>query len=298
MATASLHHSFDVALASTYSIEEAILIHHFQHWIAINKRMGKNQIEGRTWTYQTQKYIAAHFPYFKNRLKILRLIDGLVKKKVLLEGSFNKKGFDRTKWYAFVDEDLYLAKVKYDPSLKEQDDENEQSSVQNRTMDGSEVNNGMFRTEPPIPDTKDIYLREEREAPPLKMEFGKVKLLKEEHQKLIEEFGDSLIETMIARLNEYAEIKPKMFKEYANHAMVIRKWIRMDNEAGKGSSGNDNKKLAQRIANKYVNKQCITLGADYLEFVLGPMNCVHIKFTDPAFKEITMNTLRKMGLSI
>ena len=41
----SEHHSFDVYLAAEYGIQEAIMIHHFQHWIGVNmrKKNGKKQ---------------------------------------------------------------------------------------------------------------------------------------------------------------------------------------------------------------------------------------------------------------
>ena len=55
------HHSFDVYLAEQYGIHEAILIHHFQHWIMVNKNLKRNFRDERTWTYQTLQDIAAHF---------------------------------------------------------------------------------------------------------------------------------------------------------------------------------------------------------------------------------------------
>jgi predicted transcriptional regulator len=63
-----------------------------------------------------------------------------------------------------------------------------------------------------------------------KLAFGKVSLTPEELLKLHSAYGKPAIDTMIERLNEYAEIKPKRFKEYGSHAMVIRKWIRMETE--------------------------------------------------------------------
>lgn len=63
-----------------------------------------------------------------------------------------------------------------------------------------------------------------------KLEFGKVRLSQQERLKLIEDFGLDKTCHMIERLCEYAEIKPKKFKEYGSHAMVIRKWIRLESE--------------------------------------------------------------------
>lgn len=135
----SQHHSFDIAVASEYSIEEAILIHHFQHWIRINRTLKRNQHEGRTWMYQTQEEIAANFPYFRNRQTVMRIIQKLVDKGVLMEENFNKAKYDRTKWYAFVNEGKFLPFI---------------DNVHFRTMESSESNNGKFESERPIPDTK------------------------------------------------------------------------------------------------------------------------------------------------
>lgn len=135
----SQHHSFDIALAAEYSIEEAILIHHFQHWIRVNRTLKRNQYEGRTWMFQTQEEVAAHFPYFKNRFVVFRIIQKLVDKAVLMEGNFNKSTYDRTKWYAFVDEEKFVPFI---------------DNVHFRTMDREKPHNGLSESERPIPDTK------------------------------------------------------------------------------------------------------------------------------------------------
>lgn len=119
----SLHHSFDIDLAVKYGRDEAIIIHHFQHWIRINKKLKKNFIQGRTWTYQTIEEIAAHFPYFsldEVRGIVQKLCTGISRRSkkgdpdyepVLMKGNFNKTPFDKTSWYAFVDEGQFSNNV-------------------------------------------------------------------------------------------------------------------------------------------------------------------------------------------
>ena len=111
----SIHHSFSIEYAEEYGIEEAILIHHFQHWITVNRNLKRRLVEGRTWTYQTQKEISAHFTYL-NEKQIFRAIKSLVDKGVLIKGNFNKNSFDRTLWYAFNNEEMFtkLQKRKMD----------------------------------------------------------------------------------------------------------------------------------------------------------------------------------------
>ena len=102
----SSHHSFDINIAAEYGIEEAIIIHHFQHWIGINARANRNFHEGRFWTYQTYAQIAENFPYLNER-KIKYAIRCLVEKKVLITGNFNKSKFDKTVWYAFENQKMF-----------------------------------------------------------------------------------------------------------------------------------------------------------------------------------------------
>lgn len=101
------HHSFDIGLAAKYGIEGAILIHHFQHWIGVNQRLGKNFKEGRTWTYQTKEEILAHFPYFTYNV-VRRELEKLIKKGVLIKNNFNKRSYDKTLWYAFANEKVFM----------------------------------------------------------------------------------------------------------------------------------------------------------------------------------------------
>lgn len=97
----------DVVLAAAYGLHEAFLIHHFQYWIRYNRNMGQNRIEGRTWTYQTMVQIASHFP-FLNYEQVKYALDRLEKLGVIKKANYNKSPIDRTTWYAFEDEELYV----------------------------------------------------------------------------------------------------------------------------------------------------------------------------------------------
>lgn len=101
-----MNHSFDINLATEYGVQSAIIIHHFQHWVMVNKRLNRNFIDGRTWSYQTLKEIAANFPYLSVK-QIERIITKLVDLKVLIKGNYNKSAYDRTIWYAFADEEKF-----------------------------------------------------------------------------------------------------------------------------------------------------------------------------------------------
>lgn len=116
---ASIHHSYDIDLAVEYGPDCAAVIHHFQYWISLNKRRKKNQRDGRTWTFQTLQEIADHFPYWTLE-EVRTICDKLTLGKnrrskfdqgfspVLMKGNFNRTRFDKTVWYAFIDEDRFI----------------------------------------------------------------------------------------------------------------------------------------------------------------------------------------------
>lgn len=128
------NHSFDVHVATEYrSVDLAILVWNFQYWISLNKRLKRNQHEGRTWTYQTVRELRAIFPYWSIQ-QIDRLIKKAVDHKILIKGNFNKSKFDRTMWYAFQNEEKFMIS-------------------RNSEMEIPEPGNPNTDTEEPIPDT-------------------------------------------------------------------------------------------------------------------------------------------------
>jgi len=108
-------HSFGVHLAIKYGMEKAALIHHFQHWINLNKRKKSSTHfrNGHWWMYQKRSEMNAALPYLSED-SIRHHCEGLVEEGVLKTGNFNKLKIDKTLWYAFVDEEAFL-----DPEIEE-----------------------------------------------------------------------------------------------------------------------------------------------------------------------------------
>ena len=102
-----MEHHFNTDYALKYGIEESIVINNLQFWIIKSKANKKHLIENRTWTYNTYKAFSEIFPYW-NEHKMKRILDSLVIQKVILRENYNKSGYDRTCWYAFVDEKCFL----------------------------------------------------------------------------------------------------------------------------------------------------------------------------------------------
>jgi len=124
----SEHHSFNVSYAAKYGVESAIIIQHFIHWIGVNKRLKRNNFDGRTWSYQTLEEMEAQFPYW-SKSQIYDIIEKLCTGKsrksksdelcfdpVLVKGNYNKTLYDRTIWYAFSIEEnfTFLGNPKID----------------------------------------------------------------------------------------------------------------------------------------------------------------------------------------
>lgn len=100
-------HCFDTKVATEFGLPEAILINHFQFWIAFNRAQRQNNRKGRTWTYHSVKALQELFPYMGVK-QIRGALKRLEDQGVLLVDNFNQTPYDRTLWYAFADEDRWL----------------------------------------------------------------------------------------------------------------------------------------------------------------------------------------------
>ena len=163
-----------------------------------------------------------------------------------------------------------------------------------------------------IIDKKELIDKKEREGaqppaspPPLPpFIYKRVKMDQKKAEQLLKDLGSAKMNEMMDRLDEYADINPKRFNQYACHAAVIRKWLREDGNKPNGksssSAANLNKELANKIEKKYpvlIQKNYIVVGSDYIEFNIG-MHCNRINFTDHGFQDTCLNFLRKMNLDI
>ena len=100
-------HLFDEDIAREYGVNAAIMIRHFQFWIVKNKANGTHLHDGRTWTYNTVEALAEIFDYWTPK-QVRRILEGLLRKEVLIKGNYNITSYDRTSWYAFTDEERFI----------------------------------------------------------------------------------------------------------------------------------------------------------------------------------------------
>ena len=100
----NIQHNFYVEDASKYGVDEAIFLFNIKYWCFHNKANDKHFHDGRTWTYNSKKAYAKLFPYWSEK-QIRRIINNLVKQGVILKGNYNKSPYDKTNWYALVEEE-------------------------------------------------------------------------------------------------------------------------------------------------------------------------------------------------
>lgn len=122
-------------IAVLYGLPEALFIHNIYWWTAKNEANGKHLYDGKTWTYNSMKAFAEMFPFW-SEAQIKRIIKKLSSAGAIHVGNFNKKGFDRTQWYAVSDEVERIYKG------------------QNRPFHCAESSIPLDGIVPPIPDSK------------------------------------------------------------------------------------------------------------------------------------------------
>lgn len=92
-------HSFAVELAKAHGWKAAVVL----KYLAFKLSRSKHTKQNRTWYYETLESLAKKFPYLK-KSTLNDILVRLVTNKVILTNRFNKRGYDRTRWYAFQDE--------------------------------------------------------------------------------------------------------------------------------------------------------------------------------------------------
>lgn len=88
--------------ASRFGLKESIILHKVIFYVLLNKKDGRNFHKGRNWTFNGRRGWAEVFPCFSH-MQIWRSFKNLEKSGALISDSFNKKGYDKTRWYSLSD---------------------------------------------------------------------------------------------------------------------------------------------------------------------------------------------------
>ena len=102
-----MEHSFDVAIAEAYGVNEAILLKHLHFWIQKNAANGRHFHDGAYWTYNSKKAFSELFPYLTER-QIGYALQRLIDAGVVATGNYNSDQRDRTLWYSITQKGYFV----------------------------------------------------------------------------------------------------------------------------------------------------------------------------------------------
>ena len=94
-----MEHSFDIEVAKEYGVNCAIILKNIYYWVEKNRANDKHFYDGSYWTYNSIKAFNELFPYLSEK-QIRSALEKLENEGLILTGNYNKKPYDRTKWYA------------------------------------------------------------------------------------------------------------------------------------------------------------------------------------------------------
>lgn len=104
-----MEHHFKIEDAVEHGIVEAILLYNIRFWVEKNKASNRHIYDGKVWTYNSVRAWAELFPYL-SEAQIRHALKKLSDSGVIETGNFNKKGYDRTKWYC-LKEQVHLSPI-------------------------------------------------------------------------------------------------------------------------------------------------------------------------------------------
>lgn len=170
---------FDTKEAELYGVDEAIMVHHVRYWITRNNLNKENEHDDRTWTYNSNEAFTGLFPFWKPH-QIRRILKSLVDKEILISGNYNKQKFDRTKWYAFKNEEKHLKLPQNGPDITEN------STGDSSQDDLREMSNGVEKNVNAIPYSKQQIVNTDSkpDIPPI-VHQGKAETEKEICKRII-----------------------------------------------------------------------------------------------------------------
>ena len=148
-----MNHGFNVDVAMICGVHGAIIFDHLWFWVQKNKADGRNQIEGRYWTFVTYRELQEKFPYMTIK-QVRNAVEKLIDCGLILTGCFNAKGYDRTTWYTVSDKGAAICNDEQShlPSGANGCAEKGNSMCPKGQMDVPSGANGCAQNGTPIPD--------------------------------------------------------------------------------------------------------------------------------------------------
>lgn len=100
------------SLAREFGLNEAIMLQQMHYWLI----KSSHEFEGVKWFYKTLEDWQTEFPFWST-MTIRRTLTNLEKQKVIRIGNFNKKKFDKTKWYTIEYQCVNRRCVQYEQTM-------------------------------------------------------------------------------------------------------------------------------------------------------------------------------------
>lgn len=116
-----MNHYFDVEVATKYNVNIAIFLNNLAHWTVVNIANRNNYYDFRYWTYNSRRAFLELFPYWTDD-QLRTIIANAIKADLVIEGNYNQKAYDKTKWYSLSDKALALYNINpISPNSKKDD---------------------------------------------------------------------------------------------------------------------------------------------------------------------------------
>lgn len=273
-------HSLNVGVATvTRSAEAALIFNHLFFWIKLNKQKGINQIDGRTWMFQTINEMLVHFPYLSE--KLIKISLGLlVEHGYILKSNYNENKFDKTNWYALAKEEWVgefkkmFAMSPIGPIDKSQGADRQvpggrciYKDKDNRIEDNRDIyapSEDVAKSLPSfklsdakksskLPFSSSILIEKVPDNPSLE-KFKKsfsiplVGIDQKNHESLISQYGEDLVRKAYMYLAEWklskAEVEPKAITKHSDYYRIT-KWVMKEVMAN--SEGNKSKSSEVKV---------------------------------------------------
>ena len=135
------------SLAREIGLNEAIMLQQIHYWLL----KSGNEFEGAKWFYKTLEEWQTEFPFW-SAMTIRRTLGSLEKQKIIKIGNFNKKKFDKTKWYTIDYQRVNRRCVQNEqtmcPNRTDGCVQNEQTYTREYTETTTENNNNVSEEKP------------------------------------------------------------------------------------------------------------------------------------------------------
>lgn len=203
-------HMFNVHIAAEYGLPEAVFVHHVYVLVLANEASGRNEHEGRFWTYDSAKAVCTSCPYWSPR-QVEGIIQRCREKGLILTAKWSGNAYDRTNWYTVTD----LVHSIY-----------EKSEIESRkNPDGVTGKPESLKEQRETKGRPKRETRAETEEKTACGEFGNVLLSDAERDKLHARWSAAQVAQEVEALSAYMASKGK---RYASHYATLLGWLKRD----------------------------------------------------------------------